>query len=65
MKMEEMFDYCESNRESDGFCRLCSSCSRPCPSNLACDYPLPEGLEIWRGGNYGSCCFEIEKENKD
>ena len=54
-------EYCNSQRESDGFCRVCSSCSGPCPSNLGCDYPMPEGKLILRGGSYGSCRFVIDK----
>lgn len=52
MKIETYSDimkYCRSNRESDGFCRLSSACSGPCYSNLASDYPVADGKEVFRG----------------
>ena len=61
MTYEEMYQYCESQREADGFCWVFSACSGPCRSNLACDYPMPEGITVYRGGNHGSCCFEVEE----
>lgn len=62
MKYEEMIDYCNSNRGADGFCRCSTACSGPCMSNLAADYPMPEGVTVYRGGNYGSCRFEVEEK---
>ena len=56
MTEENMYQYCENNRGKDRFCNCSSACSGPCQSNLACDYPLPDGVTaIYRGGNYGSC----------
>ena len=58
---EEMDAFCASQREADGFCRCSTACSGPSPSNLACDRPFPEGAEVYRGGNHGSCRFEVER----
>lgn len=62
MKYSEMIDYCESNRDKERFCRVSCACSGPCVSNLAKDRPFPEGVTIYRGGDYGSCRFEVEEE---
>ena len=62
MTYDEMLAYCDHHRETDGFCFISSACSGPCPSNLACDYPMPEGVTVYRGGNYGACRFEVEDE---
>ena len=61
MTWREVDEYCNSQRESDGFCRLCCSCSGPEFSNLAVDHDVPrDGFDyILRGGNYGSCYFEV------
>ncbi len=61
MTYDEVMAYCEGKRESDGFCSVCCSCSGPTYSNLAWDYPQPEGITIMRGGNHGSCYFEVEE----
>ena len=63
MTLDEIYKYCESNRESDGFCRLCTGCSGPAPSHLACDRNA--GKQVLRGGRYGSCCFEVKKSAQD
>lgn len=60
-----MCAYCDSERGDGGFCRVSSSCSGPAPSNLACDYPMPEGKRIYRGGVYGGCKFAVDKEVED
>ena len=66
MTEENMYQYCENNRGKDRFCNCSSACSGPCQSNLACDYPLPDGVTaIYRGGNYGSCCFETDGIDED
>lgn len=62
MKYDEMMAYCESNREEDRFCRCSTACSGPCISNLSFDYPFPEGVVVYRGGNHGSCRFEVEDD---
>lgn len=59
---DEMLSICDEERESDGFCSCSSACSGPALSNLACDYPFPEGCEVYRGGNHGSCKFVVVKE---
>lgn len=63
MKLSEMYEYCDSMREEDGFCRVCCSCSGPSFSNLECDYEddMVKGVTIYRGGNHGGCRFEIEE----
>ena len=61
MTYQEVMAYCRDNREPDGFCSICCSCSGPSESNLAVDYPHEEGITILRGGNYGSCYFEVEE----
>ena len=65
MKLEEMYQYCEANRDADRFCSLCSSCSGPSRSNMAEDFPFPAGKLVYRGGSYGSCYFEVDKEQED
>ena len=62
---EDMMKFCRNHREADGFCRCSSACSGPAPSNLACDHEeeLPEGVTIYRGGNYGSCCFYVKEDS--
>lgn len=64
MTWDEVYAYCDSNCELDGFCRVCCSCSGPTYSNLACDYKSPseDGVVILRGGNYGSCYFEVRED---
>lgn len=61
MSYDDMMAYCRSNRDSDGFCRCCNGCSGATTSNLAEDYPMPDGLTVYRGGNYGSCRFEVRE----
>ena len=63
MTWQDVHQYCDSNRESDGFCRVCCSCSGPTYSNLACDYKSKheDGVVILRGGAYGSCYFEVKE----
>lgn len=65
MTWDDVYAYCDSNREKDGFCRCCSSCSGPTYSNLACDYESPRkaGVVILRGGIHGSCRFEVKEES--
>ena len=63
MTYEEMMRYCHRHRESDGLCRISSACSGPCQSNLARDYKdEKENITIYRGGNYGSCRFEVTED---
>lgn len=61
MTYDEMQAYCEGNREADGFCWVSSACSGPSMSNLAHDFPMPQGIVVYRGGNHGSCRFEVSK----
>lgn len=61
MTWDEVYAYCDSQQEEDGFCRVCCSCSGPSYSNLACDYPHEEGIVILRGGNHGGCRFEVKE----
>lgn len=63
MTWQEVDEYCNSNRESDGFCWICSSCSGPTYSNLACDHEsqLDDGIVVLRGGNRGGCYFEVKE----
>lgn len=61
MTYDEMYEFCGSKKESDGFCRCSSACSGPCLSNLGSDHPFPEGKLVFRGGNHGSCRFEIDR----
>lgn len=64
MTWTDVDEYCDSNRESDGFCRVCCSCSGPTYSNLACDHESPrkDGIVILRGGNRGGCYFEVRED---
>lgn len=60
---DDIYRYCESNKETDGFCRVCCACSGPCYGRVAEeDKPLPEGVVALRGGNHGGCYFLV-KEN--
>ena len=59
MTYEQMCSYCDSQRESDGFCSVSTACSGPSLSNLACDYPHNPDVKIYRGGNYGGCKFVV------
>lgn len=62
----QVYTYCDHTmRESDGYCWICSSCSGPSLSNIASDYPFPEGVEIWRGGRHGSCRFVVKKKETE
>lgn len=47
---KDMLNFCESHRGESRFCNCNSSCSGPSYSNLACDYPFPDGCEVFRGG---------------
>lgn len=63
MTYDQMMQYCERHRESDRFCSLSSACSGPCRSNLASDDANEiNGIKIYRGGNYGSCRFEVTED---
>lgn len=64
MTWDEVYAFCDSNRESDGFCRVCCACSGPTYSNMACDHesPKPDGIVILRGGNHGGCYFEVRED---
>ena len=66
MTWQEVDAYCASKSEPDGFCRVCCSCSGPTFSNLECDYDTPKvGFDhILRGGNYGSCYFEVIDDDR-
>jgi hypothetical protein len=59
MTWKQVDAFCEDHRESDGFCRVCTACSGPTPSNLATDRPYPEGCVVLRGGNHGGCTFVV------
>lgn len=64
---EEMEAMCEAERGPvTRFCNVCSACSGPSVSNLACDY-TPEntypGIIHYRGGTYGSCHFLVREED--
>ena len=61
---EDMLEECSEEKEADGFCRICCSCSGPARSNLAFDYEeeLPEGVVVYRGGNHGNCKFLVKEE---
>ena len=61
MTYDEMMAYCRRHRDSDGFCRCNSSCSGPTYSNLACDHPYPEGMDVFRGAGCG-CRFVVKRE---
>lgn len=56
----DMLAQCRDSREADGFCSVCSSCSGPSFSNLACDHPFPDGSIVFRGGNRGGCRFVVD-----
>lgn len=62
MTWQQVDEYCRRHKESDGFCRVCSSCSGPTYSNLAPDHPYPKGCVVLRGGNYGGCRFVVRNE---
>ena len=65
MTYEQMLDYCESNRDEQRFCTICDSCSGACRTNLQYDIDRMEedpSIVIFRGGRYGSCCFEVREE---
>ncbi len=65
MTWQEVWDYCDRHRESDGFCSISCGCSGPTYSNLACDYEDERpGIAILRGGNYGSCYFEVKDDRE-
>ena len=65
MTYDEMLAYCEEHRGEDRFCGLSSSCSGPCRSNLYSDDKFErqhKGIEVYRGGSYGSCRFEVAED---
>ena len=56
-----MYDYCYSQMDEDGLCTVCTACSAPTFTNLACDYDYMQenpGVEVYRGGT--RCYFEID-----
>lgn len=57
--LEKVYAYCEAQRGPSRFCSKDSSCSGPCPSNLASDADAPEGVTVWRGGHHGWCSFDV------
>jgi hypothetical protein len=68
MTVDEMYAYCESQQEADGFCRLNNGCSGPSPSNNG--YELEEARKARKetGADViaysGGSCFFLVDEGK-